>query len=64
MSAALNRDTKDALRLCYDFLRLYRDIFMNSDFYPLEKDYIMVRKEVVEVLKRHEKKDNQRANKC
>ena len=64
MSAALNRDTKDALRLCYDFLRLYRDIFMNSDFYPLEKDYIRVRKEVVEVLKRHEKKDNKEANKC
>jgi hypothetical protein len=64
MSAALARDTKDALRLCYDFMQIYGDIFMDSDFYPLKKDYIAVRKEVVGVLKRHEKKDNKEANKC
>ena len=64
MSAALNRDTKDALRLCYDFLKMYGDLFMDSDFYPLKKDYIMVRKEVAAVLKRHEKKDNKETNKC
>ena len=57
MSAALARDTKDALRLCYDFMQIYGDIFMDSDFYPLKKDYIAVRKEVVVVLKRHAKKD-------
>ena len=64
MSVALNRDTKDALRLCYDFLSVYGDIFMDSDFYPLKKDYIMVRKEVVAVLNRHSKKDNKETNKC
>jgi len=61
---ALDRDTKDALRLSYDFLKIYEDIFLDSDFYPLKKDYIAVRKEVVSVLKRHEKKDNKGANKC
>jgi len=64
MSAALNRDTKDALRLCYDFLKVYGDLFMDSDFYIMKRDYIAVRKEVVAVLKRHEKKDNKETNKC
>lgn len=64
MSVALSRDTKDALRLCYDFLSVYGDIFMDSDFYMMKRDYIVVRKEVVAVLKRHEKKDNKETNKC
>jgi len=61
---ALDRDTKDTLRLCYDFLKIYEDIFLDTDFYRMKRDYIMVRKEVVGVLKRHEKKDNKGANKC
>jgi len=61
---ALDRDTKDALRLSYDFLKIYEDIFLDSDFYRMKNDYITVRKEVVGVLKRHEKKDNKEANKC
>ena len=61
---ALDRETRDTLRLCYAFLKIYEDIFLDSDFYPLKKDYIAVRKEVVGVLKRHEKKDNKEANKC
>ena len=64
MSVALNRDTKDALRLCYDFMQIYGDLFMDSDFYIMKRDYIAVRKEVVAVLKRHEKKDNKETNKC
>ena len=54
---ALNQNTKDALRLCYDFLNVYTDLFMDSDDYRLKKDYIMVRKEVVTVLKQHAKKE-------
>ena len=53
---ALDRDTHDALGLCYAFLKVYEDIFMDSDFYRMKREYIMVRKEVVAVLKRHEKK--------
>ena len=64
MMTALDRDTKDALRLSYDFMKIYEDIFLDSDFYRMKRDYIMVRKEVVGVLKRHEKKDNKEANKC
>ena len=61
---ALDRDTKDALRLSYDFMKIYEDIFMDSDYYRMKRDYIVVRKEVVDVLKRHEKKDNKGTNKC
>ena len=61
---ALDRDTKDTLRLCYDFLKIYEDIFLDSDFYRMKRDYIMVRKEVVSVLSRHVKKDKKGANKC
>ncbi len=53
---ALDRDTKDTLHLCYDFLKVYEDIFTDSDYYRMKQDYIMVRKEVVAVLKRHVKK--------
>jgi hypothetical protein len=61
---ALDRETRDTLRLCYAFLKVYEDIFTDSDFYPMKREYIAVRKEVVSVLKRHEKKDNKGANKC
>jgi len=61
---ALDRDTKDALRLSYDFLKVYEDIFMDSDFYRMKHDYIMVRKEVVSVLNRHVKKPKKGTNKC
>lgn len=53
---ALDRDTKDTLRLCYDFLKVYEDIFIDTDYYRMKRDYVMVRKEVVGVLKRHVKK--------
>ena len=53
---ALDRDTKDALRLCYDFMQIYGDLFMDSDFYRMKRDYVMVRNNAVAVLKRHEKK--------
>jgi len=59
---ALDRETRDTLRLCYDFLKVYEDIFMDSDYYRMKRDYIMVRKEVVDVLKRHTKKDNKKEN--
>ena len=64
MTTALDRDTKDTLHLCYDFLNVYEDIFMDSDYYRMKRDYIMVRKEVVSVLKRHVKKTKRGTNKC
>ena len=53
---ALDRDTRDALRLAWDFLGAYRDIFIDTDFYRMQRDYVMVRKEMASVLSRHLKK--------
>ena len=60
---ALDRDTKETLHLCYDFLKVYEDIFLDTDYYRMKRDYIMVRKEMAGVLRRHAKKDNKEANK-
>lgn len=53
---ALDRETRDTLRLCWDFLKRYEDLFLDTDFYPMRRDFIMVRKEMSGVLIRHEKK--------
>ena len=53
---ALDRETRDALRLCWDFLKLYEDLFLDTDYYRMKRDFIMVRKEMAGVLTRHEKK--------
>jgi len=60
----LDRETRDTLHLCWDFLKLYEDIFLDTDYYRMKRDFIMVRKEMAGVLKRHAKKDNKEANKC
>jgi|APGre2960657373_1045057.scaffolds.fasta_scaffold406399_1 hypothetical protein len=53
---ALDRETRDTLRLCWDFLKLYQDLFLDTDYYRMKRDFIMVRKEMSGVLIRHEKK--------
>jgi len=47
---ALDRETKDTLRLCWDFMKAYEDIFLDSDFYRMKRDFIMVQKEMAGVL--------------
>jgi hypothetical protein len=54
---ALDRETRDTLILCWEFLRAYEDVFLDTDFYRMKRDFVMVRKEMSDVLKRHVKKD-------
>jgi hypothetical protein len=53
---ALDRETRDTLRLCWDFLKRYEDLFLDTDYYRMRRDFVMVRKEMSGVLIRHEKK--------
>jgi hypothetical protein len=63
MSTDLERDTRYALRLCWDFLTIYKHTFIDSDWYRERNDFLMVRKEVGQVLHRHAKKETRKKEK-